>query len=632
MFRFDSRSGLISLPAAKFDNGVIRFVLDSADVRSDQFRWRRRGDYYVASSPPCEFIVHLHKGVLAVGIRNTGRIAVTLREIVIAFDPQRLSSPPASEDYREFIHSSSTMDACGVKKIGAATATLPHNPESSMVYLWQQRRTSQAQMLSTLPPHAGDYVCFKALHDRPHLEGHFGIQIRIEVAAQVKPGKTFLSSRLQHRSGQDPVALLQALGRQWKLTPTHRPKPAIQGWNSWDYHVAAIDAASVQTNARILPHFMPGEPRYVVVDDGWQCQWGRWVANDKFSAGLKDICAQVRSTGARPGIWTAPLLAHTFTRLFCDHPEWFARDRDGQIVTDNFADGRMAFVDPTHPEAAQWLEEQFVRLRREGFEYFKVDFTFDVLKCRRFHDPTVPRGAVIRRLFEIVRRAIGPEAYLLACGATYESVTGLADACRVSRDIRTQWSHLVFNAGQIAARWWMQPHLYNVDPDFLLVRCAETSPTSRLNPEQASTPMTPGAWASGRDMNLREVKVHALLVLLAGGEIVLSDELPALNATARHLIRAVLDNRLSRPAIPLDLFHKNGQLPRLWLAREKQFDLLGLFNWSEDDQPLDLNLSELGIGKGPLKPLWPGVPFRSRGGKLSAVLPARYCLALRHSR
>jgi hypothetical protein len=629
MFRFDSRSGLISLPAAKFDNGAIRFVLDVSDARSDQLRWRRRGDYYIARGPACEFILHLHTGVLAVGIHNTGRAAVTLREMVIAFDPQRLSSPPASEDYREFIHTSSTLGACGVKKVGAATAMLPHSPESAMVYLWQHHRTGRAQMLSTLPPHAGDFVCFKALHDRPHLEGHFGIQIRIDVAVQIKPGKTFLSSRLQHRSGHDPLSLLQALGRQWKPAQL---KPAIQGWNSWDYHLGGIDAANVQANARILPRFLAGGPRYVVTDDGWQCQWGRWVANDKFPAGLGDLCAQIRSTGARPGIWTAPLLVHTFTRLFRDHPEWFARSYDGQIVTDTYADGRMAFVDPTHPEAAKWLTEQFLRLRGEGFEYFKVDFTHEVLKCHRFHDPTVPRGALVRRVFEIIRRAIGPDAYLLACGAPYESVTGLVDACRVSGDIRTYWSHVLFNASQISARWWMHRRLWNIDPDFLVVRCPETAPASRLNPQQAASPISPGAWMSGREMNLREIKAYALLVLLSGGDILLSDDLPALNAAGRKLTRAVLENRLSGPAVPLDLFRRHGELPRLWLAREKQFDLLGLFNWSEDDQPVDLNLSDLGIGKGPLKPLWPGVPFRCSGGKLSAVLPARSCLALRHSR
>ena len=177
---------------------------------------------------------------------------------------------------------------------------------------------------------------------------------------------------------------------------------------------------------------------------------------------------------------------NTYTPLFLEKPEWFAERADGQLQTDSYAYGPMAYLDVTRSEVLAFVKGIFRRLRAAGFEYFKVDFTQEVLECQVFHDRTLPRGAIIRKAFQTIRDAIGKKAYLLSCGAPYESVTGIADAVRITGDIHNFWSHVVMNATGVAARWWMHRKLWNNDPDFLIVRSPETCTRSDLN--RAFTP------------------------------------------------------------------------------------------------------------------------------------------------
>ena len=164
-------------------------------------------------------------------------------------------------------------------------------------------------------------------------------------------------------------------------------------------------------------------------------------------------------------------------------------------------------MDVTHPQVQQWIRELFTRLRGDGFGIFKIDFVQHLMQAGAYHDRTVPRGAVLRKLFEIIRQAIGADRYLFACGAPIESVTGLADAIRTSGDIHNHWSHVLMNLTGISARWWMQGRLWNNDPDFLIVRTATNCPDVPLNRPRNPRPFSYGQmWLSGREFDDREAR------------------------------------------------------------------------------------------------------------------------------
>ncbi|NOY74381.1 MAG: hypothetical protein GXP32_01135, partial [Kiritimatiellaeota bacterium] len=44
-----------------------------------------------------------------------------------------------------------------------------------MLYLISKRNEAESILLSTIPPHKGDYISFKASHDASHCEGTFGL-------------------------------------------------------------------------------------------------------------------------------------------------------------------------------------------------------------------------------------------------------------------------------------------------------------------------------------------------------------------------------------------------------------------------------------------------------------------------
>jgi len=590
--------GTLAFPSTPFSRGHVQVAGDGFSAAPSGLAWRPAPAGFRAEASGLEIRVRLRPAGFSISVRNRRSAPLTLREIRIRFEAAEQREPLQADDWLEFIHGFNFAAPSGVKRVGLANTWLPHNPESSLVYALRRRTTGDVLLFSSLPPHRGDFVRFQALHEAPHLEGRFGLLIVSRQDRLLKPGAVAESTTIQAVTGADPLRLLESVGARWARARRRPLKPVETGWNSWDYYSGAVSARVMRDNQRAAGAALGTRLRTWVIDEGWEPRWGAWVPNWKFPDGLRTFCRETRARGGRPGIWTAPLLVNTYLDLFADRPDWFLRDAQGQIVQRRYTYGPMAFLDVTHPEAAAWLTAVFTRLRKAGFSYFKVDFTQEILAAAAWHDPTVPRGALLNRAFRLIRRAIGPDAYLLACGAPYESVTGLVDAVRVTGDIHHFWSHIRFNAGSLAARWWMHRRLWNVDPDFLIVRTAETCTLKRRYRPFTERPVhydVAQYWTSGREMTLREARTLALLVYVSGGDLFLSDPIPSLNAEGRKLLRTVLKQPLPEAATPIDLFDRHDGLPRLWLTREPGSAFLGVFNWEEDPADLRIDLSSLGL-------------------------------------
>lgn len=114
-----------------------------------------------------------------------------------------------------------------------------------------------------------------------------------------------------------------------------------------------------------------------------------------------------------------------------------------------------------------WLGETSSRLREAGFEYFKLDFLQLVLNARRFHDPSVPRGQLIRLAAEAIRKAVGDESYVMGMG-DMGSAGGLIYAARIAGDIHNFGGHIRQNALSAAVHYWKHRRLWNNDVDFAI--------------------------------------------------------------------------------------------------------------------------------------------------------------------
>ena len=550
----------------------------------------RHGEWIltVAEAPP---------GTVTLTIRNTGDEDAYLDRVVFGrWEPGVFGNELTCASFRELVHGGSFQQpACGVKPVGGQTLQLKHICNSSMFTVYQDNDGS-GLLLGALPPQGGSFTTVTTLHSHRHLDGHFGFEISHEFRCKVEPGGEVRAWPITALGGDGGPELMSEYGDRW-FAGLGSPdlKAPVVGWNSWDYYSGAVDGAAMDENMGQASLLFPDAVVVFCIDEGWEEQWGRWQPNAKFDHDLSGFCRSATDRGLCPGIWTSPMLVNTYTPLYLEHPEWFARDESGDIRGDLYAYGPMAYLDPTIPEVLDWLRTLYGDLRRQGFEYFKVDFVHCILKAHRFRDPRVPLNELIRRVFAVIREAVGPEAYVLSCGSPYESVVGLVDSVRTTGDIHVYWSHVLRNAHNLCTRWWMSRRLWNCDPDFLVVRGPETakppfgkvSPVKPLDVEQG--------WLAGREFNAAEARVWALLAYLNGDDIVLSDRLRDLEPAGIDIITSILPPR-GRRALPVDLFTTEQSLPRIWISREDDDIVLGIFNWQDVPAATRVNLADLGIG------------------------------------
>ena len=311
------------------------------------------------------------------------------------------------------------------------------------------------------------------------------------------------------------------------------PAASPVGWCSWYEYYTQVGPQDLLANAAFLAEHPELGVSFVQLDDGYQPWVGDWLArNDKFSAGLEPLTARIREQGFQAGIWTAPFFAAAGSRLLAEHPDWFLHDARGPVATGFNPEWRARTygLDLTHPEVLAWLGEVFRALVAEGFDYHKIDFLFAGLRHGRRHDSGCSPVEAYRLGLEQIREAIGPERFLLGCGAPIGPSVGLVDGMRVSQDVKEQWDSWLAGwvgrgCGYPAARgalrtnmtrWFMHRSLWVNDPDCLLVREHNTK--------------------------LSEAETHTLVSLLGatGGMLFLSDDLPRVSPGRLDLAAAAL--------------------------------------------------------------------------------------------
>lgn len=268
----------------------------------------------------------------------------------------------------------------------------------------------------------------------------------------------------------------QAL-REWAASMATRAKlpeptslPSV--WCSWYCYWHGVTAADVLANEADARR-LGVDVGVIQIDDGWQPAIGDWDRVDPRFGDLHRTVAELRDRGREVGVWLAPFLAVDGSRVLTEHPDWFV---DGVEAGVNW-NSRLHVLDTTHPGAAGHLHDAVVGLARLGITYFKIDFLYAGAIEGRRHDD-VDALAAYRQGLTLIRRAAGPGATVLGCGAPLLPSLGLVDAMRISPDIMPSWeppdgdvsqpggrsATLVGAARGHLDRWWVN------DPDCLLAR------------------------------------------------------------------------------------------------------------------------------------------------------------------
>ncbi len=237
-----------------------------------------------------------------------------------------------------------------------------------------------------------------------------------------------------------------------------RPTVPPRVWCSWYRYFEEVTAADVEENlAAFDQHGLQVD--VVQVDDGWSPGLGEGLVDAERFGSLPALVDRIRGTGRRAGLWLAPFLVGVETTLAREHPDWLTGPAGHNWGQD------LAGLDLTHPAVRDLLTAHLRRLVGLGIDYLKLDFLYA---------GAIGGVAAYRSGLELVREIVGPDVFLVGCGAPLLPSVGLFDAMRVSPDTFHEGgedgSTGLRGLVPMTARSWQQGRLWVNDPDCVVAR------------------------------------------------------------------------------------------------------------------------------------------------------------------
>lgn len=335
-------------------------------------------------------------------------------------------------------------------------------------------------------------------------------------------------------------------------------KEPLNGFCTWYYYGPNISQKSVLRDLDEVASHKEIPYKLFQIDDGWFKRRGDFYENDKFQS-MADIAKAIKSKGLIPGIWVDPHIADVESEVYKEHPDWFVRTFDGTTIHPSHV------LDFSNPQAEEWLYNLFVKLTKQwGYEYIKVDLIAPALCVGKYHDPSFNSLKNYRKSFEIIRRAVGEDVYILSCSSPLMAAVGLADSVRSSVDIFERYSSLLDVFSRSLNRTYLCKNLIVNDADCLLLRNAQNEDDQCFRNCVRTE---------------REIETYVTAMLATGSPIIHSDKTELLADEHFKLLSSMFP-LLGRPAKCVNFMDES--IPcTLDFGKCGNFDIVAFINWSE---------------------------------------------------
>ncbi|MBN2713714.1 MAG: alpha-galactosidase, partial [Planctomycetes bacterium] len=387
------------------------------------------------------------------------------------------------------------------------------------------------------------------------------------------------------------------IGTEMGFEKPNRPAPAV--YCSWYFYGSGFTEDDLAENLADLAR-RPIPFDALLIDHGWMDNFGTWNSNSLFPSGMAEAAGKIRAAGYTPGIWTCPFVLTPDSPILEKYPMLVARDAEGKPVIFPHSEGEKWILDPTVPEAEEYLTEMFTRFKSWGFLCHKLDFLRAVINAPsiQFHDRTMTRAQAYRRGMGIIKNAVGEEGYVLACGGLFEGTIGVADGIRIGSDVKGRWKEPAGAKTHYSSLGYLvriKQNLYrnymndfwHTDPDALQLRRRKGPFRGQLEFEHLA------------DGSLTDDEAFTCVVsqYLGGGLVCFSERMVELDDDRLALLRHVIP-ATGKPAKILD--YKKKVCPETFITTvTAEADGLGMWynltlcNWADEKVKRSVNLSAI---------------------------------------
>jgi hypothetical protein len=500
------------------------------------------------------------------------------------------------------------------------------------------------------------------IHHRATATGVQDVAAQADFAGwQLMPGAVTPVETFTLQVGKDPHAQLdrwaeivaaQVKPRVWPTTPL--------GWVGWSW----VDGFNVEKyeevvlrNCAAVNRRLAGfgfEYVWVSIANLPAAQPGAWTGwnTQNFPSGPEEFVRRLRELGFKLGLWCGPFwISNHLKEEMKELEDALVRNPDGTLFVSlerwNFGEnGRLPMnerpvlyaLDPTHPKALAFIEKAFAYNRERGVRYYMIDFLYaGGGKLNRpgsqaganhgpFHDPRIVPGAEsFQHALKVIRKAAGPETYLLASTGPTLHTVGVADAVRTGADFGEGRSLTPGGSSFYPATYMVnKSSAWNGCVPALRNQAGARYTHRRLYLNDAGNVLT-----VDQPLPLSDARTHATMHALCGGPSMLGDDVDRMSEARLALIKKTLP-RATEVAFPVDLFDSPyPDHPKIFHRRiEKpwgRFDVVAVYNFATEELRLPVALTRLGLAADAEYLVWEFWDERCVGrirGTLDAVVPA----------
>ncbi len=363
------------------------------------------------------------------------------------------------------------------------------------------------------------------------------------------------------------------------------------GWCSWYYYYTNISEAEMVKNLEFFKNHADLLPiDFFQLDDGYFTQIGDYnTINSKFPRGLRWLFEEMRKSGVKTGIWSAPFIAERRAQLFKNHRDWFLTDKkNDKLIRVLYNWGAHEFgFDITRKEVLDYLtsfyEDQLYLYERNPSEnvpplldFAKIDFLYAPCPINsNYSNRILTRAQAFHNGIKIIRETLSKNVFLLGCGAPLGPCVGLVDAMRIGQDTGPSWSTPKVDAMEdfpeqclksgminVLFRSFMHNRFWINDTDCLMIRRTNT------------------------DLNLDEIRLQMTIFGLSGGLLLVSDDMSILSEEEISDLQLMIPpyNSPHHNALPVDILYS--RLPSIYALETnepigKRY-LVCIINWEDE--------------------------------------------------